>query len=260
MTKDEKLEIEIKRNYQVFKSNELVQKSRYDLSVAEQRAVAYICSLIRPTIASPKTNGVPYQLEYDFDIWEYAKVCGLKSDGGMLYKETRAVLERLMLKIIEMELPDGDEIMMAWLVTVKLSKKSGKVKIKLNEDLAPYLFDLQEKFTAFGLLNILAMKSQYSIRIYEILKSYAYRKIVTFDLDELKKRLMVDGIKTYEKSNHFKKRVLEPAIAEINKYTDLNIGYEQITKGRKVVQIKFFIAKKDMLDRLVSNASANDEI
>ncbi|MCL2289273.1 MAG: replication initiation protein, partial [Bacteroidetes bacterium] len=246
MTQDERLEIEIKRNYPVFKSNELVQKSRYDLSVAEQRAVAYICSLIRPTIASPKTNGIPYQLEYEFDIWEYAKVCGLKSDGGMLYKETRAVLKRLILKIIEMELPDGDEVMMAWLVTAKLSQRSGKVKIKLNEDLAPYLFDLQEKFTAFGLLNILAMKSQYSIRIYEILKSYAYRKIITFDVDELKRLLMVDGAKGYKNFKDFRKRILEPAMSEINKYTDLSISYEQITKGRKVVKIKFLIAKKDM--------------
>ncbi|WP_408609851.1 RepB family plasmid replication initiator protein [Konateibacter massiliensis] len=48
--------------------------------------------------------------------------------------------------------------------------------MRLDEGMTPYLFDLQEKFTSYGLYNILKMKSQYSIRFFEILKSYTYQK------------------------------------------------------------------------------------
>ena len=38
----EKERIEKERNYLVTKSNQIVQKSRYNFSVSEQRAIAYI--------------------------------------------------------------------------------------------------------------------------------------------------------------------------------------------------------------------------
>jgi plasmid replication initiation protein len=260
MSTDEEFEITIKRDYKVSKHNRLIQKSRYEMSLAEQRAVAYICSLIKPAEPSPEERKKAYQLNYEFDILEYAKLCGLKSVGGMLYKETRTVLKRLILKIIELELPNGNEVMLAWLVTVVIDKQSGKVNIRLNEDLAPLLFDLQRDFTAYELLNILAMKSQYSIRVYELMQSHAYQKLVTYELDKLKKMLMVDEMKGYKNFNDFRKRILEPAIAEINEYANLNVTYEPITKGRKVVKIKFLISKKEPLDRFIAQTKTTKEL
>ena len=256
----EQEEIVKKRDYLVVKSNQLVQKSRYSLSVTEQRVVAYICSMIKPVKPSPETYNVPFQLEYEFDIWEYAKICGIHSDGGKLYDETKSILKVLKQKVMWLELPDGTEVTVAWLAKVWTNKRNGIVKIKLDEDMVPHLFDLKKKFTAYGLLNVLAMKSQYSIRIYEILQSYSYQSGVTFDYDELKKILMVDGNKAYDRSNNFKQRILDPATDEINMYTDLSVSYEMIKKGRKVVKIKFCISKKDPLDRFVSYTKANEEI
>ena len=253
---DEKKDIAVKRDYLVVKSNQLIQNSRYNLSLAEQRAIAYICSMIKPS-----TEDVPYELEYEFDIRQYAKVCGLYYlDGGKLYEETKNVLDRLMQKIIHLKLPDETEVMIAWLSTVWLNKKSGKVKIELNKYLVPYLFSLQERFTAYILLNVLAMKSQYSIRVYELLRSYAFRKEVTFELDELKKRLMVDGIKSYIRFPDFRRYVLEPAMEEINEYTDISVSYEPITKGRKVIKIKFMMSMKPPTERYISYAKADSEV
>jgi len=256
MNSDEKIDIAIKRDYLVVKSNQLVQKSRYELSLTEQRAVAYICSMIKPS-----TKEVPYQLDYVFDIQQYAKVCGLYHlDGGKLYQDTRALLKRLMQKIIHVEMPDGDELLIAWLVRVHLNKRSGQIKIRLSEDMAPFLFDLQERFTAYGLLNILAMKSQYSIRIYELLRSYAFRKEVTLDIEDLKKRLMVDSVKSYTRFPDFRRKVLDPAMEEINEYTDISASYEPITKGRKVIKIKFILRMKPPTERYMSYTKADSEV
>ena len=242
------------------KSNRLVQNSRYNLSVTEQRVIAYICSMIKPAEPSPETHNAPFQLEYEFDIWEYAKVCGIHSDGGQLYDETKSILKGLKQKVMWLELPDGTEVTVGWLAKVWTNRRSGIVKVKLDEDMVPYLFGLKNKFTAYGLLNILAMKSQYSIRIYEIMQSYAYQKGVTFDYDELKKILMIDGSKAYDRTNNLKQRILDPAMNEINAYTDLSVNYELIKQGRKVIKIKFYISRKDPLDRFISYTKANDEI
>ena len=249
-----------KRDYRVVKYNQLVQKSRYNLSVTEQRVIAYICSMIKPDKPSPETYNVPFQLEYEFDIREYAKICGIHSDGGKLYEETKNILKGLKQKIMWLELPNGTEVTVGWLAKVWVNKRSGIVKIKLDEDMVPYLFDLQNKFTAYGLINILALKSQYSIRIYELMQSYAYQKGATFDYDKLKKILMVDDNRGYDRYNNFKQRILEPAIHEINTYTGLNVSYEPIKKGRKIDKITFYISKKDTFDRFIAHTKTNDEI
>ena len=111
--------------------------------------------------------------------------------------------------------------------------------------MTPYLFDLQEKFLAYGLKNILAMKSQFSIRLYEILKSYAFQKSKVFEVDELKKMLMVEGNKSYSNFADFKKRVLLPAQEEINELTDIAVSFEPILKGRKTVKVKFDMKLKN---------------
>lgn len=150
-------------------------------------------------------------------------------------------------------------------------------KIKIDEDLAPYLFDLKEKFLSYGLKNVLNMKSQYSIRIYELMKSYHDMKIGqtdhrskseklktpqkiewTIDLDELKRLLMVDTIKSYSNFKDFRRYVLEKAQKEINELTDISVYYEPITKGRKTIKVKFTIVSKTGVERLIADA-ANEE-
>ena len=74
-------------------------------------------------------------------------------------------------------MPDGSESLVGWLAKVNTYKKSGIVKIRIDEDLVPYLYELKERFTQYQLYNILAMKSAFSVRIYELMKSYEYQKI-----------------------------------------------------------------------------------
>ena len=104
------------------------------------------------------------------------------------------------------------------------------------------------------------MKSAFSVRIYELIKSYAYQKNKTFEINELKHLLMVDNVKSYERYPDFRRFVLEPAQKEINKLTDLNMLYEPITKGRKVVKIKFVIQHKDIMERLAAEQTVNNEL
>lgn len=259
MNIDEKLEILTRREYLVVKGNELIQQNRFELSLTEQKTVAFICSMIKPIDIKDSIKGVPFQLEYEFNIRDYCKVCGIDYAGGKNYKDIKATLKHLADR--SMWLDDGEsETLMRWLSYVKVNKKSEKVLIEIDRTIAPFLFDLKEKFTQYQLYNILAMKSAFSVRIYELMKSYAYQKSKTFDLDELKRLLGVESVKSYDRFPSFRQKVLEVAQREINELTDINIYFEPITKGRKVVKVKFRIEQKDSLERMLAGATANDRL
>lgn len=261
----EKFLVENSRNYTVVKSNALVLNSRFQYSVGQQKTIAYICSKIKPN-----TNEI--QLEYVFDTSEYLLMIGVESSGNQyaLIKETlQSLANKAMWIPIEDENGKG-EVLVRWLSSVTIYPKSGQIKIKLDEYLAPYLFALQEKYLSYGLKNILNFKSKYSIRFYEFLKAHydmkrscsGKKKYETpviewiIDLDELKHLLMLDTETEKHKYTNFKdfrRKVIEVAQREINTLSDMKFDFEPITKGRKTVKIKFLIQYKDDLERLSSN-------
>jgi plasmid replication initiation protein len=256
---DEQIAISVSREYLVVKGNDLIQRSRFELSLAEQKTIAYICSLIKPVEPSPKTYGVPFQLEYEFSIRDYCKVCGIYYDSGKNYTDIKALLKKLSDRSMWLERGD-EEILVRWLAKVKTNKRSGTVQIKLDEDLVPYLFDLYERFTQYHLYNILAMKSAYSVRMYELMKSYAFQKRKVFDLDKLKQILMVDGVASYNIFPSFRQKVLDTAMEEINGLTDLKVEYRMIKKGNKVVKVEFIINQKGSLERWMAGEAVNKNL
>lgn len=240
MTPEESFEIKKSKGYLVVKSNDLIQRNRFELSLPEQKTVAYICSMIQPM----QTEESGFQLEYEFKIREYCKICGINYDNGKNYQDVKATLKKLRDKSMWLTLPDGSETTVGWLAKATTNKKSGIAHIKLDEDMVPYLFDLKQKFTQYQLYNVLGMKSAFSVRIYELMKSYSFRHTITFELDELKKLLMVEDVKSYNRFPDFRRKVLEKAQLEINELTDINIEFEPIKTGRKVTSIKFIIEEK----------------
>lgn len=259
MNTDEKIEILKSREYLVVKGNQLIQQNRFELSLQEQKTIAFICSMIKPIDAKDSSKGVPFQLEYEFNVRDYCKVCGIDYAGGKNYKNVKATIKKLSDR--SMWLDDGEsETLMRWLSYVKINKKSEKVQIEIDRTIAPFLFNLKEKFTQYQLYNILAMKSAFSVRIYELMKSYAFQKNKTFELDKLKSLLGVEKVKSYARFPDFRRKVIEKAQEEINELTDINIYFEPITKGRKVVKVKFRIEIKKPIERMLSGETANDRL
>ena len=224
MTPEESFELKKKKGYMVVKGNDLIQKNRFELSLTEQKTVAYICSMIQPMQKSESG----FQLAYD---------------SGKNYTFVKDTLKKLSDRSMWLTFGD-EEVLCRWLAKVKTNKRSGIAHIKLDEDLAPYLFDLKQQFTQYQLYNVLGMKSAFSVRIYELMKSYSFRHTITFEIDELKKLLMVEDVKSYNRFPDFRRFVLEKAQSEINELTDINMSFEPIKTGRKVTSIKFIIEEK----------------
>lgn len=147
--------------------------------------------------------------------------------------------------------------MYRWINDAVIDKESGVIQIQFHDRMKPFLLELKSNFTQYELLYILAMQSQYGIRLYETLKSYEFRKEIIFDLEELKDMLMAEK---YELYGDFNKRVLVTAIREINDLSDINVKHEPIKNRKKVVKIKFLINVKDDLDERLRTWKRIDHI
>ena len=75
--------------------------------------------------------------------------------------------------------------------------------------------------------------------LYELLKSYLYLgKYIEFPIEELKESL---DCGTYANFANFRKRVIEPAVNDINTYSELKVDLEYKKDGRSFSSILFHI-------------------
>lgn len=239
LNEQEKMRRNASRNMEVYKRDDMIQKARHRLSVQEQRCVLYAISKITPEDTAFS--------EYSFDLNDFYAMCGLQKES---YTELKEILRTLKSKSWWVEIDDqGTESAVSWFNVVRTNKRSGKVTIKFHEDMMPFLLDLAKQdafYTSYNLKYVLPMNSQYSPRLYELLKSYQKNQSQWFfEIEDLKYHL---DCQHYKDFHDFKRFVLEPAVAEINQYTDLAIAYSVQRKGRKVTRVIFYMDDKTDLE------------
>lgn len=250
LSERQELQKQAGREMSVYKRDDMIQKSRHQLSAREQKCVTYAISKIKPT-------DEVFQ-EYTFDIRDFYDLCGIQKES---YTELKAMLLSLKSKSWWMPIDDkGTESAVSWFSTVRTNKKSGLVTIKFHEDMMPFLLHLtgQDHFyTGYSLRYMLPMSSQYAPRLYELLKSYQKNRMTWFfETEELKRLLNAENYKNF---NDFSKRVLVPAVEEVNKYTDLKIAYDTKKEGRRVARVEFYMAKKQGKE-LIEAKRAGEEV
>lgn len=248
MMKDE---IQEQRSYKVIKSNEIVRKARYDLNITELKTLAYMISKVKP---DDKTLQ-----EYVFSIPDFCKVCGITDRSGRNYERVKDTLKGMRDKSFWLTQEDGSETLVGWLGKVRIEKKSSKVRIRFDEDLQKYIIGLYSNYTQYELFATLPMTSSYSFRLYELLKSYQYKKekySQVFKIEYLKERLAAP----YKNFKDFRVRALDFATREINLYTDLEISWEPIKEGRRVIKVRFDVLQRDFFKRLETIDNAEKKL
>lgn len=238
-----KEEIREAREKQVRKANQLIQQSHYNLTTQQQKIIVYLISQISPFDKEFK--------EYKFDIMDFCEICGIDSKNGGNYADLKEQIKKIADKSSWIELNDNEETLIRWIEKPKIVKNSGIIKIRLDEDLKPYLLQLRANYTQYDIIYTLNFKSKYSIRLYELIKSVHYNDLneyeKTYTVHELKRLL---GAESYSRYNHFKDRVLETAIKEVNLFSDKFIKYDTQRQGRNIKYITLYISTKPIEDRV----------
>lgn len=240
-------ELREKRGHLVVKDNELIQKAQFCLTAEQQKLVCYAVSLIKPTDE--------VFCHYEIKATDFAELCGISQKH--IYTDFKKMVDELDQKAVWIQMGDKT-FKFRWFSEAEYIEKKGIIKVMLNSNIKQYLLQLKSNFTQYELWNILALKSKWSIRLYELFKSYEYQHRKTFEFEELKELLG----SSYNLFGDFKRRILDKAKEEINLYSDINVEYEVLTigKGHKVKDITFIITKKDNFDGYLAYRNTIEQI
>lgn len=214
----------IKEKNKVDKHYQLIT-ARYKLSVVEQKLVLSIISMIRPDDADFMHYQIPIS-QFEF----------LAENNN--HQRLKKYCKDIMSKPLEVN-ENGEWIIFNWFSHIRYRKDM--LECSVSPELKPYLLKLQENFKSYDLKYILEMQSEYSIRIYELLKKAELLGYLEIDLEELQELLQVpDSFKRYD---NFKRKVLQVTSIEIAKLTDIYFDFQEIKHGKKVAKIKFIIKR-----------------
>ena len=223
------------KNKLIIKSNSLIEAS-FKLTANQQKFIYILTSLINREDEDFKT--------YEIKVKELIDL--LDIDSKNIYREIDSITDKLMTKVLKIYTnTDNGNVRvdkMTWFSKVSYVYGEGIVKVRFDVDLKPFLLKLKENFTKYQLKNIIRMKSQYSMRIYELLKQYEKIGHRVLSVQKLKEIMGIED--KYKLYHQFKQRVLQVAYKEINQNTDIQFEFEEIKAGRKVDKIKFVIKSK----------------
>jgi len=231
-----KKETEINKSEVIFKANDLVQKMWHTMGIREQQIFSLLARQIRP-----------YDTEFKkqkFTFSEIARELGW-SEGGNTRKCLMECLQKLGSICFWHRTPyDSNKIMLCRVLesAALIDLKENTVEMKLDDTLKPYLIGLQERgnmmITRFEYIK--AANSQFTLRLYEYLRSKAFMRFSwqeNLTLEEIKELL---NIKPTQPWGNLKRDALDKAAEEINKITDMIVKYEPNKIGKNIVSVTFY--------------------
>jgi hypothetical protein len=164
--------------------------------------------------------------------------------------EVWSSVRRLVVTRVEWEDEDykGVGALLADALMSKQHRQSGWLNYSFGANLSKNLL-LPRMFARLRTHFMLGLRSKYAITLYEILEAYANRKhpICTVDLDDLQNWMKVPAT-AYPDWRELKKRVIEPAVREINEHAEdagFMVDYEGVREGRAFTKITFTVTKTD---------------
>lgn len=235
----------IVENNKVTKANKLIQKTKFVLNLTEQKLLAYLFSFIEPHDTELK--------EITIDIRDFCRVSNIKESENLT--EVKRIISNLASKDFEMPMENKVDKTYRWLDSVIIQRNSSLCKIKLNSLLSSYLLNLKGNFTTFYLNNIMKFKSKHTIRLFEYL--YSYKNIGSVKLSVNDFRTIMGLIDEYPNYRDLNKRVITPALNEINDSTNVDIEINLFVKRKnKAIDILDFSIKKKNKHMLIQEDSS----
>lgn len=184
----------------------------------------------------------PEQLnrEHVLTAKEFSKVFNTDIDNS--YRHLKKAIDKLMKTDIKVERPENNSIVRINICSqAEYKKREGSIIIQFTDSIMPYLSQVRQKFVLYNLKEIADFNSLYTTRLYELIQQFKDTGYLVKSLEQLREVFAVGD--KFKKYNHFKNRTFDHACKEINNNYEMNLGYEEIKEGRKVVAVKFVFKK-----------------
>lgn len=229
----------MKHRQLVVKDNALINAS-YNLDLVEQRLILLAIVEARengqginttePLVIHADTYAHQFGVHRNTAYEALQKACDQLFERGFSYQES---------------LKKGvAHIRSRWVSQIAYLPSTASVQLIFSPAVVPMITALEKHFTSYELEQVSELRSAYAVRLYEILiawRSVGQTPIIS--LEDFRAKLGVEPHK-YQRMHHFKAKVLDAAIEQINLHTDIFATYEQQKNGRSISGFKFSFRMK----------------
>lgn len=217
-----------------------ISRASYSMPVMHRRLIYLLMSQVRPT-----DNDMP---EVEMSIGDIARALGL-GDGGRQYEEIRAATRGALSHVLDLDTDDG-WVQFQWLSRCRYIKTRDAVKLKLHDDLKPFVIELQSAFSMLSIADISQLQGRHALRLFELImsnKGFAGKNgnkpgcwYYDAEFAHLRNLLRI-APNEYALTKNFRVRVIDGPVKEIN---DANLGirvecdYDRFRKGRQLLGVR----------------------
>ncbi|HCW08182.1 MAG TPA: hypothetical protein DGG95_12550 [Cytophagales bacterium] len=226
------------KNLTVCKANALIEAS-YRLTLNEQRVISACIAQINSVAPLLTTD------KFELSAKDFAKLFSFSEKRA--YGELQDIAKSLYQRSLTINNPDPAQpklkkLETRWISTIGYIPEDGKIFLHFSPYILPYLSELKGQFTKYELHQISGMKCIYAYRLYELLMQWKRTGKREIEIDWLKKQFELDS--SYDRMFDLKKRVIDPAIKDINEHSNYQVSWTQRKTGRKVTHLIFEFSEK----------------
>lgn len=224
-------------------ANELI-RSCYRMTLAEKRLLILGVSKLNPRgsyLNLTKEN----PLEMTVTVEEWIEAYG---DGSRnAFRDMRRAAKQIFKRSVVLHPREGVEREFHWFDEAEYDDNESCVKLQFGYSAAARLIGMDGDFTSVKLLAVNKMRRPSSVKLYEIVKNiFDMKGIGEWELDDF--RHAMDCQNKYPLMTDFGRRVIDPALMEVNLHSDLRVEIEYIKKQRKVKRLRFRVFKNEQID------------
>jgi len=242
--------------------NDLIFQGQYTLTPRDQKIVLYLISKINPMSQDDF-------IEQLIPIKELEQLISPGKKYGSIYTEMERFSDSIISKHISFPTNfklNGRRLRgkINWFQSViPVENDAGELCLRFlfSSDLKPFLLDLN-KYTQISIQEVLPLQSGFSIRLFQLFRSYRNRMKVhqkssrlNYSIEDLKSLLGIEG--KYADYRNFKKNVLDIVVKEINKHTSIKLTANPLKSGRRVTSVDFIFSDKKAKGEAVLSESVD---
>lgn len=241
-----------KKSELVVKSNRLIEAS-YRLSLNEQRIILYAICRCREEQKGLFPD-LPVTITADSFLKQFPSV-----ERGSVYGQLKEAMNALYNRSVTIH--DIDPVTSKarvretrWISEKAYIDGAGHIQIVFTPEVIKYITRLEVEFTSYQLEKVGHMTSAHAVRIYELLAQHRDIGSRTLNLAWLRETLQL-GPGEYKLTANFINRIIEPAVDQINKHSDIKVGYKSVKTGRAITDFVFKIRDKERKPKAAGTAS-----
>ncbi|MEF9991361.1 MAG: replication initiation protein [Peptostreptococcaceae bacterium] len=236
----------------LMKHNNLV-KGKYDTSINSNRVFTYL-------LYSFQRNTTDGQLELEIPRDELSKLVNGNSDKTIQgIRNILSSLKKKELFLIEEKANGSKDYVEGSFINDRIyNDLSDTFTITASKRIHDLLHKyLKDGYTPINLEIWLSLKNRYAQRFYDLLRVWTGSKeVISYKVDYIREILLLEN--KYKQYSDFRKRVLDPAIEELNDTGLFEITYKENRVGRSVNSIDFIV--KDLDKRKYFNKNSVKEV